>query len=44
MRVNCGLNYPCGEMMDAMRHDTAAPAQTRADGAHGSVYEVLAPS
>jgi hypothetical protein len=44
--VNCGLNYPgCGELMDAMRHDTRLrlAANTRWMAHPVQLYEVLAP-
>jgi hypothetical protein len=44
--VNCGLNYPgCGELMDAMRHDTRLrlAANTRWMAHTVQLYEVLAP-
>jgi hypothetical protein len=44
--VNCGLYYPgCGELMDAMRHDTRLrlAADTQWNGHTVQLYEVLAP-
>jgi len=44
--VNCGLYYPgCGELMDAMRHDTRLrlAADTQWNGHTVQLYEVLPP-